>query len=196
MKREANRSLMEDFDFQFDDWELSEVYKNFKFNSNIKIFEISNGDPSVIFALSLILKKYIKGVLSIDPVSNTEIGSELFKRKKIAFSTIYAEGCLKTESIETESLGLNIIDSKIFNKVTKYFDDCEKPSITILNFCKNKFYTMQILKKYEPFIENGYIIFNNLYENKDWEDIFLRYAKDKKFVILKKDKGLGLIMAE
>lgn len=186
---------MEEFDFQFNDWELSEVHKFFKFNSNIKIFEISNGDPSITFALSLVLKKYLKGVLSIDPINKTEIGSEVFKRKKIAFSTIYADGCIKTESIETESLGLNIVDDLFFNKVTKYFNNEEKPSISVLNFCKNKFYTMQILKKYNSFIENGYIIFNNLYENKDWEEIFLRYAKDKKFIIIKEDKGLGLIMA-
>jgi hypothetical protein len=190
MKREANRALMEDFDFRFDDWELTEIRKYIPFKNRVRIFEISDGDPSVSFALSIIFRKNLNGLLSIDAVNESELGDEVFVRKKTAFSTVYAHGCMMTESLEVDPINRSISD-----KIEKYFNK-EKPTLTILNFCKNKFYTLQIIKKYSNFINDGVILFNNLDTNKDWRDVFENFVKDKKHMVFKNTKGIGLVLPE
>jgi hypothetical protein len=189
MKREVNKMLMEPFNFTFDDWEVDSVWKSLPFSQNVKIFEIGNGDPSLSFALSLKYHKFLKGMLYIDPVSESEVGGKVFIRKKLAFSTIYANGCLKTESLETD-----VLEKNMSNRIKKYYTGNELPSITILNFCKNKFYTMHILNKYSDFINGGVILFNNLHDNDDWSDIFRDFTKDKKFIVFKDTKGIGLVL--
>jgi hypothetical protein len=191
MKRQANKLLMEPFDFAFDDWEADMSYRNMGLSQHVKIFEIGNGDPSLTFALSLVLRKSLDGVLYIDPVNTSEVGDDMFIRKKLAFSTIYAEGCEKIDSLEVD-----ILNNGIHNNIVNYFGVGIPPSITIVNFCKNKFYTLQILKKYSNFINSGTILFNNVYENEDFEDIFKITSKNKKSIIYNNSKGIGLIMAE